>query len=82
MESHINGGAGDVREVYPCPRCGDPLCSGNHTGDDVSEHDDEPESREDGEPQGSHDMSDDAEALASAGHGTDEDYGYYGGGDE
>jgi hypothetical protein len=27
---------------------------------------------------GSHDMSDDAEALASAGHGTDEDYGYYG----
>ena len=32
----------------------------------------------DGEPQGSHDMSDDAEALASAGHGTDEDYGCYG----
>ena len=28
--------------------------------------------------QGSHDLSDDAEALASAGHGTDEDYGYYG----
>ena len=24
------------------------------------------------------DMYDDAEALASAGHGTDEDYGYYG----
>jgi hypothetical protein len=33
---------------------------------------------DDGEPQGSHDMSDDAEALASAGHGMDEDYGCYG----
>jgi hypothetical protein len=33
----------------------------------------------DGEPQGSYDLSDDAEALASAGFGTDEDYGYYGG---
>ena len=33
---------------------------------------------DDGEPRGSHDLSDDAEALASAGWGTDEDYGYYG----
>lgn len=33
---------------------------------------------DDGEPAGSHDLSDDAEALASAGYGTDEDYGYYG----
>ena len=32
----------------------------------------------DGEPEGSYDLSDDAEALASAGYGTDEDYGYYG----
>lgn len=32
----------------------------------------------DGEPEGSHDHSDDADALASAGWGTDEDYGYYG----
>jgi len=32
----------------------------------------------DGEPEGSYDLSDDAEALASAGFGTDEDYGYYG----
>lgn len=31
----------------------------------------------DGEPMGSHDMGDDADALASAGHGSDEDYGYY-----
>lgn len=33
---------------------------------------------DDGEPAGSYDLSDDAEALASAGYGTDEDYGYYG----
>ena len=32
----------------------------------------------DGEPMGSFDLSDDAEALASAGWGTDEDYGFYG----
>ena len=33
---------------------------------------------DDGEPHGSDDMSDDADALASAGHGSDEDYGDYG----
>jgi len=37
---------------------------------------------DDSEPRGSNDMSDDAEALASAGHGTDEDYGYYGGNED
>lgn len=31
------------------------------------------------EPEGSYDLSDDAEALASVGWGTDEDYGHYGG---
>lgn len=31
-----------------------------------------------GEPEGSYDLQDDADALASAGWGTDEDYGYYG----
>jgi hypothetical protein len=31
----------------------------------------------DGEPEGSHDLSDDADALASAGWGTDEDYNHY-----
>jgi len=36
---------------------------------------------EDGEPMGSHDLSDDGDALASAGFGTDEDYGYFGGED-
>ena len=38
----------------------------------------EEDQSEDSEPRGSDDMSDDAEALASAGRGTDEDYGYYG----
>jgi hypothetical protein len=33
------------------------------------------------EPCGSYDLSDDAQALASIGWGTDEDYGYYGGDD-
>ena len=32
---------------------------------------------DDGEPEGSHDLSDDGDALASAGFGTDEDYGGY-----
>lgn len=34
---------------------------------------------EDGEPMGSFDLSDEAYVLASAGMGTDEDYGYFGG---
>lgn len=37
---------------------------------------------EDGYPYNCHDLSDDGEALASAGFGTDEDYGYYGDGDD
>lgn len=50
-------------------------------GDDCSEFDgDECVGEDDGEPR-CHDMSDDAEALASAGYGTDEDYGYFGGDD-
>ena len=50
-------------------------------GDDVSEFDDDQMTGEDGGPLGSFDSSDDAEALASAGYGTDEDYGCYGGED-
>lgn len=50
-------------------------------GDDVSECEhDEPDAEDDGEPR-CNDLSDDAEALASAGFGTDEDYGCYGGED-
>lgn len=57
-------------------------------GDDVSEHESDEcdegefEGAYDGEPLESFDCSDDAEALASAGWGTDEDYGCYGGGDD
>lgn len=43
-------------------------------GDDLNEFADD-------EPHGSHDLSDDGEALASAGFGTDEDYGGYDAGD-
>jgi hypothetical protein len=39
---------------------------------------DEPPFDDDGEPHGSYDLSDDGDALASAGCGTDEDYGYFG----
>lgn len=41
----------------------------------------EPDAEEECYPYNCHDMSDDAEALASSGFGTDEDYGYYGGDD-
>ena len=48
-----------------------------------TEGDDLPESEEgDGEPVGPDDLSDDGDALASAGFGTDEDYGPCDGGDE
>ena len=40
---------------------------------------DEPPFEDDGEPEGFYDLSDDGDALASAGFGTDEDYGYFGG---
>lgn len=50
--------------------------------DELSKAEDlEMQDREDDDyrARGSDDMSDDAEVLASAGMGTDEDYGYYGG---
>lgn len=53
------------------------------TGDDVSEFDGEQEANMEDDREGyeSHDLSDDGDALASAGFGTDEDYGSYGGED-
>ncbi len=45
--------------------------------EDEEDPDDEPQ-YDDDEPRGSYDSSDDAEALASAGFGSDEDYGSYG----
>jgi hypothetical protein len=47
----------------------------------ISDNDYEDDYEGDYEPQGSFDLSDDAYALASAGWGTDEDYGYFGGDD-
>jgi len=48
-------------------------------GNDMSEF--ENDTQDDGEPR-CNDLSDDADALASAGFGTDEDYGCYGGEDD
>lgn len=48
-------------------------------GDDCSEYDDEPEPRED---HFNSDAEADADTLASAGMGTDEDYGYFGDNDD
>lgn len=69
-------------------RCEDAPCCGccgyeaePEFGDDMSEFDGDQTPDEDGEPLGSFDCSDDAEALASAGYGTDEDYGCFGGED-
>lgn len=60
----------------------DEYCSSTCEGAAHAEWDaltiDADEWEQDGEPEGSYDLSDDAEALASAGWGTDEDYGYYG----
>ena len=50
-------------------------------GQEVSEYDDEPDyyGHEDDEPNDFRDdVEADADTLASAGYGTDEDYGYYG----
>lgn len=62
----------DTYEVGTFPGGTDEYCSSTCEGAAHAEWE------QDGEPEGSHDLSDDAEALASAGFGTDEDYGYYG----
>lgn len=50
--------------------------------DDEPDYDDDPDWDEDGdigdEPPGMTDVEADADTLASAGYGTDEDYGYFG----
>lgn len=56
-------------------RCTD--CGIDYSYDEEDEDEDDDED-DDGEPVGPYDMSDDAFVLASAGMGTDEDYGYYG----
>lgn len=62
----LEDGAGDTFIDFCSHACKDAF--------DASEADDE-EMDFDGEPMGSHDLSDDADALASAGFGMDEDYG-------
>jgi len=51
--------------------------SGDEPDDDPNSCDSDPD-----EPTDMSDVEADGDALASAGWGTDEDYGYYGGGDE
>jgi len=51
-------------------------------GDTTLDADGDPDGDPDDGPNYGNNSLDDAEALASAGFGTDEDYGYYGGGDE
>lgn len=50
--------------------------------ENLKEWENRPEREEEPESVSLHAMLDDAEALASAGHGTDEDYGWSGGGEE
>ena len=50
--------------------------------DPTQDDDCEDDRFDDNEPVGSLDGSDDEEAMASAGHGEDESYGCFGGGDE
>lgn len=53
-----------------------------YSDDERDYYDEDDDFDDDDEPHGSFDMSDDADALASAGHGMDEDYGDWGGGDD
>ena len=82
-----------VEEPPYCDRCGS--YHGPHVacpaddrgdGDDVSEFDGEPDPDDDPNLQEHDPFRDDVEAdadtLRSAGYGTDEDYGYYGGPDD
>lgn len=79
MMNYVQNPNGRCEDAPCCGCCGYEMVDSD--GDDVSEcwHD-EPDAEDDGEPR-CNDLSDDAEALASAGYGTDEDYGCYGGED-
>lgn len=61
-----------------CPTCGEGIGSVPEHTPVRAKGSHEP-TDDDGEPYESHDLYDDGEALASAGMGTDEDYGCYGG---
>lgn len=66
--------AGDVCIGCGAATCEDALCKQNHADDAEERLYDEAE-------RSAFDYSDDGDALASAGWGTDEDYGYFGGED-
>lgn len=53
--------------IYDEPQC-------EEVYQDEELYEDENSQEEDGEPAGSYDLTDDGDALASAGHGMDEDY--------
>lgn len=76
---------GQCEDAPCCGCCGYEVeVEGDHdwaTRPHEDEYEDEAQD-EDGEPCGSFDGSDDAEALASAGFGTDEDYGCFNGGED
>jgi hypothetical protein len=74
----------NMSEAIPmCVMCGDREVTivVNSTGAGYCSPECEASYVEDEEPTGSYNLSDDGDALASAGFGTDEDYGYYGGED-
>lgn len=85
MKIHIELAQTEVDFLIELCRSNTSLASGiaNAIADKISaqlvdETTDEERDFQDDEPHGSYDLSDDGDALASAGHGTDEDYGYYG----
>jgi len=65
-------------EDRPCCGCGDDTYNLPLVFRAEPFEDDFEDEEYDDEPIGSYDLSDDGDALASAGFGTDEDYGYYG----
>jgi len=70
----------ELLQPVECINCGkvgceDALCKAD------AQAEEEAQEREDDDTPTTFDYYDDAEALASAGWGTDEDYGYYGGED-
>lgn len=65
-------------DLHVLPEHDDPENNGETQGPEFGDGDDEP----DGDTQCGDNSLDDGEALASAGFGTDEDYGDYGGGDD
>ena len=73
-------------EDAPCCGCDDVILTGEDAVEAMQAEDDlygaDADSYELHDEEGDCDDSDDGQALASAGRGTDEDYGYYGDGED